>query len=107
MKLPPPRRDKVGQRRRWQIPQKYDVFLVTTHCHSLQIITILIQLILVVPIIGLPIIPLLGGSEAWNQRAVIFFVVFLCLLTFIALLPTGAENPGYLETFVRYLIRHF
>ncbi|CAH3160335.1 unnamed protein product [Porites evermanni] len=78
-----------------------------THCLSLQIITILIQLILVVPIIGLPIIPLLGGSEAWNQRAVIFFVVFLCLLTLIALLPTGAENPGYLETFVRYLIHHF
>lgn len=58
---------------------------------------------MVFPIIVLPMIPLLGGSEKWNQIAVIFFVAFFGLLTFIAVLPTGAENPGCFQTFVRYL----
>ena len=55
------------------------------------------------PIIGFPIIPLLhAGSDVWNKRAVIFFLVFLCVLTLIAVMPTGAENPGCWQKFVRY-----
>ena len=57
---------------------------------------------MVTPIIGLPMIPLLGGSEVWNQIAVIFFLVTICLLTLIAAMPTGAENPKCWQTFVRY-----
>ena len=75
---------------------------VVTLFNCLQVIAVVIQLILVFPIVVLPIIPLLGGSEVWNQRAVIFFLVFFCLLTSIALLPTGAENPGCWQNFVRY-----
>ncbi|KAL9973451.1 hypothetical protein ACROYT_G019915 [Oculina patagonica] len=67
-------------------------------------VAFLIQLVLVFPIIGLPMIPLLGGSEAWNQRAVVFFLVFLCVLMLIAVMPTGAENPGRWQTFVRWCI---
>ena len=57
------------------------------------------------PIIGFPIIPLLhAGSDVWNKIAVIFFLVFLCVLTLIAMMPTGAENPGCWQKFVRYTI---
>ena len=57
---------------------------------------------LVVPVVLFPMIPLLGGSDVWNQRAVIFFLVFAGVLTFIAVLPTGGENPGCWQNFVRY-----
>ncbi|XP_078381571.1 uncharacterized protein LOC144664342 isoform X2 [Oculina patagonica] len=66
----------------------------------------LIQLVLVSPIIGLPMIPLLGGSEVWNQRAVICFLVFFCALTLIAIMPTGAEDPQCWQNFVRWCIVH-
>lgn len=60
---------------------------------------------LVLPIIGFPIIPLLhAGSDVWNKVAVIFFLVFLCVLMLIAVMPTGAENPGCWQKFVRYTI---
>ena len=64
-------------------------------------ITVFIQLVMVSPVMVLPIIPLLGGSELWNRIAVFFFLVFFCLLMVIAAMPTGAENPGCWETFVR------
>ena len=56
---------------------------------------------MVSPVMVLPIIPLLGGSKLWNRIAVFFFLVFFCLLMVIAAMPTGAENPGCWETFVR------
>lgn len=57
-----------------------------------------------IPIVAFPIIPLLGGSEVWETRAVIFFLVLSAVLLFIAVLPTGRENPGCWQKFVRYRI---
>ena len=80
-------------------------FIYLFSLYPFQCIAILIQLILVFPIIGFPMIPLLhAGSDAWNKRAVIFFLVFLCVLTLIAVMPTGAENAGCWQKFVRYAI---
>ena len=70
-----------------------------------QCLAILIQLVLVFPIIGFPMIPLLhAGSDVWNEIAVILFLLFLCVLTLIAVMPTGAENPGCWQKFVRYIV---
>ena len=66
-----------------------------------QVMTAVIQLVLGCPILLLPLIPYLGGSEDWNRIAVISFLVIFCLLLLIAVMPTGAENPGCWETFVR------
>ncbi|XP_068720032.1 uncharacterized protein [Montipora capricornis] len=75
---------------------------------QITILSILIQLFLVFPIIVFPIIPVLGGSEfeVWETRAVAFFLVFAGVLTFIAVLPTGGENPGCWQKFVRWCIIH-
>ena len=85
--------------------KRFIYFIFFFFSYPFQCIAILIQLILVFPIIGFPMIPLLhAGSDLWNKRAVIFFLVFLCVLTLIAVMPTGAENPGCWQKFVRYAI---
>ena len=66
-----------------------------------QVMTVVIQLVFGFPILLLPMIPYLGGSEDWNRIAVISFLVIFFLLLLIAVMPTGAENPGFWETFVR------
>ncbi|XP_022790889.1 uncharacterized protein LOC111330315 [Stylophora pistillata] len=72
-------------------------------CFS-RFVAVISHLVLALPILLLPLIPILGGSEVWNERAVIFFLVFFCVSTLIAVMPTGAENPRCWQHFVRWCI---
>lgn len=66
-----------------------------------QFIPFVLETIRVLPLIAFPIVAYFEDDENWVTYGVFSYFGVLLLLSVIAILPTGAEKPGLLETITR------
>ncbi|KXJ13708.1 uncharacterized protein LOC110239834 [Exaiptasia diaphana] len=64
----------------------------------------IVQLLMAIPLLGIPVARYYGAPIYFDKIAIIMFLCILGILTLVAVIPTGAANPGCLRKFIRWCI---
>ena len=73
---------------------------------SLQILPVVVEIVLVLPLVTFPLVYFINGEKdedkMWVAIGVLLFFIMLLVLVFISVLNTGKKNPGTMEKLTRY-----